>query len=412
MEIDFIIQWKDVVKNKTDLASKVKDMLTELFNNVSDNSFSYTTDDNISHLLEYQLSEKDKKSYFKIISNESEARAAHMLSSIREIISKGKHRKDFLIICSYDEASLSYCCRLMKPMGVFERHLRELMYLITTKAFGVDWVKKTFPKEMIEEIKGRVSSGLSDEKITESALEFLDYGEITTYLFSKRYFECSPEYLIEERLSDQLLNSFSKEKIISIISAHRKSTLWDKLFSNINGVSEETIDKIRKYRNDVMHHHTLSDSYYRIIRKEVQTADKTITQAIIDIKNKIYTEEESKLVFSSIGYAITEMMKTINYAAKLNIPDIASAINSTFGKLGELYSFYSKIDFSNIIKTFSESFSACSRLIDMSIITSGLLYDSLPNTNATDEPKKDDNTDGLLNDNKLNGNNDKDVTNS
>ena len=387
-------------------------MLTNLFNNVSDNSFSFTVDDSISPLLEYQLYEKGNKAYFQIISAESEARAAHTLSSIREIISKGKHRKDFLIICSYDEASLSYCCRLMKPMGIFERHLRELMYLITTKAFGADWVEKTFPKEMIAGIKGKTHGRLSDEKITESAFEFLDYSEITTYLFSKRYFECSPEYLIEEELSDQSLNNFSKEKIISIISSHRKTTLWDKLFSNINGVSEETIDKIRDYRNDVMHHHTLNDSYFKDIRKEVQAADKKITQAIADIKNKIYTEEESKIVFSSIGYAITEMMKTINFTAKLNIPDMASAISSSFKKLGELYNFYSRIDFSYISKVFSETISAYSKLINMNVSTFGPLLDSLPDKNTSDEPKSDEQIDGSFNDIKQDDSVDKDDTNS
>lgn len=412
MEIDFIIQWKDGVNNKTDLAPKVKEMLTDLFNNISDNSFSYTADDKISHLLEYQLSEKDKKAYLQVISAESEARASHTLSSIREIVSKGKHRKDFLIICSYDEASLSYCCRLMKPMGTFERHLRELMYLITTKAFGADWVKKTFPEEMIAGIKGRTHGNLSDEKITESAFEFLDYGEVTTYLFSKRYFECSPDYLIEEKLSDQSLNNLSKEKIISIISSHRKTTLWDKLFTNIKGVSEETIDKIREYRNDVMHHHTLNDFSFKDIRKEVQAADKIITQAIADIKNKIYTEEESKIVYSSIGYAITEMMRTISFTAKLNIPDIANAISSSFKKLGELYDFYSKIDFSYISKVFSETISAYSKLIDMNVSTFGPLLDSLPYKNASDEPKSDEKRDDSFNDIKQDDSVDKDDTNS
>ena len=80
MKIVFIIQWKDNVANKTDLAGKIKDMLKSLFSDVSDNSFSYIADDNSPHFLEYQLSEKDKKAYFQIISAESEASAAHTLS--------------------------------------------------------------------------------------------------------------------------------------------------------------------------------------------------------------------------------------------------------------------------------------------------------------------------------------------
>lgn len=394
MKIVFIIQWKDIVGNKTDLAGKIKDMLNSLFSDVSGNSFSFIDADNIPHLLDYQLSEKDRKAYFQIISAESEARAARTLSCIREKISKGQHRKDVLIICSYDEASLSYCCRLMKPMGIFERHLRELMYLITTKAFGVDWVEKTFPEEMINGIKERTKGRLNKEKITESAFEFLDYGEITSYLFSQRYFDCLPEQLIEEKLSDQSLKKLSKDEIIAIISSHRKSTLWDKLFSNINGISKETIGKIREYRNDVMHHHTLNDTNYKEIQKEVKIADKIIIQAIADIENKIYTEEDAKNVFSSIGYALSEMMKTINYTVKLNIPDITSSIESVFKNLSEICnSYYSKIDFSSMATILSDTLSRLPdylQLINNTAIANLPLNDSIEIENIPDNSESDE----------------------
>ncbi len=397
MKIVFIIQWKDNVANKTDLAGKIKDMLKSLFSDVSDNSFSYIADDNSPHFLEYQLSEKDKKAYFQIISAESEASAAHTLSCIREIISKSQHRKDVLIICSYDEASLSYCCRLMKPMGIFERHLRELMYLITTKAFGVDWVEQTFPEEMINGLKARTKGRLNNEKLTESAFEFLDYGEITSYLFDQRYFDCLPEQLIEEKLSDKSLKNLSKDEIIAIISSHRKTTLWDKLFSNINGISEETIGKIREYRNDVMHHHTLNDTNYKKIQKEVRKADKIIIQAIADIENKIYTEEDTKIVFSSIGYALSEMMRTINFTARLNIPDITSSIVSTFKNLSEIFnSYYSKIDFSSITTILSDTLSRLpdySQLINNNAIANLPFNDSIDIENISDDPESDENKD-------------------
>lgn len=387
MEIDFIIQWKNGVESRTDLVTEVKDMLKTLFDNFSDDSFSYTTDDNNSHCMQYYLSEKDSKVYLQITNADSEACAALALSSIRETISKGYHRRNFLIICSYDEASLSYCCRLMKPMGIFERHLRELMYQITTKAFGGDWVRNTFPEEMINGIKNRTHGSLSDEKITESAFEFLDYGEITTYLFSKRYFEYSPERLIEEKLSVQSLNCFTKDEIIAIINSHRKTTLWDKLFSNIDGIDEETIDKIREYRNDVMHQHTLDHAHYKKIRKEVRTADKIITQAITDIKNTIYTEEENRMVCASIDYAVTEMMKAVNFAAKLNISDLMSPVISTLKNISEIYC---KIDFSAISKILIGTLNNIpdySKLIDTGMNTYLSLIDLQLEEKMPDMPK-------------------------
>lgn len=41
MEIDFLIQWNNKVIDKTDLASKIKEMLTQLFRNVEDNKFYF-----------------------------------------------------------------------------------------------------------------------------------------------------------------------------------------------------------------------------------------------------------------------------------------------------------------------------------------------------------------------------------
>lgn len=102
-----------------------------------------------------------------------------------------------------------------------------------------------------------------------------------------------------------------------------------------------------------MHHHTLNDTDYKEIRKEVKRADKILIQAIEDIENKIYTEEESRLIYSSIVYAIAEMMKAINFSAKINIPDIASSIGSVLKNLSEINKYY-KIDYSSIAKLFSQ----------------------------------------------------------
>jgi len=345
MEIAFIIQWKEKIENKTDLTGRIKEMLDQVFKDVTNDSFSYTFDDKSSYSFKYDLSEKVEKAYLKIINNESDAKA---LSSIRDIISKNEHRKDFLIICSYDEASLSYCCRLMKPMGIFERHLRELMYLIITKAFGVDWVKKTIPKDIQDSIKEK-THGLSDEKITETALELLTFNEIIIYLFNERYINISPEIILENELSDEKLKTLSKEEIIAIISNNRKCSLWNNLFADIKGINKETIKNISGYRNDVMHHHTLSEESFKTISREVKKADKIITQAITDIESKIYTEEERKIVLSSIGYSLSEMLSK----SLRNSFDYSNLGLSTSQLFGE--SLRNISDYSNLGLSVSES---------------------------------------------------------
>ena len=54
MEIDFLIQWKNKVTDKTDLTSKVKEMLTQLFRDVKSNKFYFDSDDGNSYKLDYK----------------------------------------------------------------------------------------------------------------------------------------------------------------------------------------------------------------------------------------------------------------------------------------------------------------------------------------------------------------------
>ncbi len=338
MEIDFLIQWKNKVTDKTDLTSKVKEMLTQLFRDVKSNKFYFDSDDGNSYKLDYKNSERDEKIYLKILCNYSEAKSAKFLSSIRDIIYNGKHRKDFLIICTYDEASLSYCCRLMKPFGMFERHLRELMYLITVKAFGADWVNKTFPKEMIADIKEK-SHGMNSQDLTETAFELLDYSEISNYLFDERYFEYTAEQILENKLSDELLETLSKNEIISIISNSRKDTLWNKLFSKnqkIKNINKDIIDAIRRYRNDIMHHHTLNEKKYKEMQTVVKQVDKSVILAIKDIEDKIYTENEYISVFSTMNNVLYETIRAFNDAMKINIPNISASLNIALKNFSEI----------------------------------------------------------------------------
>ncbi len=230
MEIDFLIQWKNNVADKTDLASKIKEMLTQFFRDVKSNRFYFDSNDGSSYKVDYKNSERNEKIYLKISCDYSEAKSAKLLSSIRDIICIGEHKKDFLIICTYDEASLSYCCRLMKPLGKFERRLRELMYLITVKAFGADWVDKSFPKEMLDKIKEQTHGQVRNDRLTETAFEWLDYGEIISYLFSERYLEYTAEQVIDDELSDEKLRSLSKEDIIRACSVSQRVRIFEHNF--------------------------------------------------------------------------------------------------------------------------------------------------------------------------------------
>ena len=131
MEINFMIFWKEWVAEKKDLLDKVSQMLKDIFPNSGDDFITFKDNSDV-HFLSYKISsDKSEMVYLKIMCDYSEAKAAIILSRVKDKICNGSHRGDYSIICTYDEASLSFCCRLMKPLGIFERRLRQIMYLTT-----------------------------------------------------------------------------------------------------------------------------------------------------------------------------------------------------------------------------------------------------------------------------------------
>lgn len=80
--------------------------------------------------------------------NATPARAAKYLDSVTNRLIQGEHRKTWNIVISYDEVSQLYCCKLMPLFGIFERRIRELVYITIIKIFGVEWYDNSFSKSL------------------------------------------------------------------------------------------------------------------------------------------------------------------------------------------------------------------------------------------------------------------------
>lgn len=313
MEIDFMILWKNKILEQKDLLEKVSQMLETIFPNTKSNELCYIDKNNKNCFLPYNISnDSNKVVYLKIECGYSDAKSSEILSVIRDKLCAGPHRANFSIICTYDDASLSFCCRLMNPFGVFERRLREIVYLTTVKAFGVNWVAETFPDELQSKIKEK-TKGISDEKLTEKALEFLDYSQLISYLFEKKR-HISPEQVIDEKFSDYNLENLTKEELIEIVRDARPISLWDELFfdnENLKSIKGK-IDEIRCYRNHTMHHHTMDIDTFKMIQSQLKSTNAKLKYAVSEIESKIYTTDIIEAVFSSTSVYIPEIFDKIN----------------------------------------------------------------------------------------------------
>lgn len=331
-----MILWKKNAKEKKNLLLKVNEMIETVFPEAYTDHIIINSPKNIEYVFPYKVSvSKDDIAYLKIECNYSEMMAAKYLSLIRdEILQKG-FRSYFSIICTFDEASLSFCCKLMKPFGIFERRLREIMYLTTVKAFGYDWVAITFPKELLEKIKEK-THGLSDEKLTELAFEYLDYSEITDYLFAENR-KISLDVIVDIELSDDHLDSLSKNEIINILKKARKESLWNALFAGIYYLPniEETIDRLRGYRNDIMHHHRMDEKTYAEVRKELKNINIQLTNAIKIMESRIYSKDEYEIVLPNLGQLAYKMIEAINSLFDSSLVNAAKAALDIVAKIAK-----------------------------------------------------------------------------
>ncbi len=332
METNLMIIWKQKALEKKFILPKIKEMLKLIFPDTNDECICYS-ENNTTHFLQYKITKDESDTvYLKIECKYSEAKAATILSNVRDKICGGDYRKDYSIICTYDEASLSFCCRLMKPLGVFERRLRQVMYLTTVKAFGYDWVSKTFPNDLLSKLKD-ITNGGSDEKLTESAFEYLNYSDIVKYLFDEK--RENLDEVIDSELSEENMEKLSKSEIIDIIKKIRKQSIWSKLFADNKDLLtlKDKIDVVRKYRNDTMHHHKMSDSYFRSAKAELRSVNKTLNHAVYEIERKLYAPQDYFSVLSVVGETILQMVKGICNAFDLGIANIFNTVNQVYEKL-------------------------------------------------------------------------------
>ena len=104
MEINFMIFWKEKVTEKKDLLANVSQMLKDIFPNSGDDNISFNDNSDV-HSLSYKIStDKTEMVYLKIMCDYSEAKAAIVLSRVKDKICNGNHRGNYSIICTYDEA--------------------------------------------------------------------------------------------------------------------------------------------------------------------------------------------------------------------------------------------------------------------------------------------------------------------
>ena len=331
-------------KNNSDInlgmKKQIKQLFENLFNNVNDSSFEINLDNNVK--IEYKISSKEKNMVFlKLSCNATPARAAKYLDSVTNRLIQGEHRKTWNIVISYDEVSQLYCCKLMPLFGIFERRIRELVYITIIKIFGVEWYDNSFSKSLQDAMKGKGNK----TKMVESALNELTYEQLKEYLFTP-FCGRNISEVLEQELSESSVEELSKEEILDIVNQCRSESLWNRFFSEYKQFRniKEKIDELQPHRNTVMHNKRMTQNEYEKVRKSLKNINKLLVEAINVLEKDIYTETKLVDVVSALGTA-----DLITNSPKVDNAGFIFSIHLGIDSPNTLTSIFPKIDVSSVI---------------------------------------------------------------
>ena len=118
--------------------------------------------------------------FLKLSCDGTSVKAAKYLDFATNRLIQGEHRKTWNIVISYDEVSQLYCCKLMPLFGIFERRIRELVYITIIKYLALIGMIIPLAKAWQDSLKGKGNK----TKMVESALNELTYEQLKEYLFT------------------------------------------------------------------------------------------------------------------------------------------------------------------------------------------------------------------------------------
>ena len=182
---------------------------------------------------------------------------ADILSKCKKRLKHTNRSNNYELTLGMDESSLYYSIKSYKFLAKYERNLRYLTYLTMIHAHGKGWVETSVKdnKNIRNEIKpNRVPY--------ENTLEVFSLNLIRIYLFDRNPELSSGDFfkLVDEYSRNEELGTDEKmDNIICSIEQYKGKSIWEKYFNydNLQYV-EDSFERIRKYRNAVMHHHTIS----------------------------------------------------------------------------------------------------------------------------------------------------------
>ncbi len=296
--------------------------------------------------IKYKRIESNNKNILRmrietISHNNNNKYEAQTLEKIKKKIRESEHRVNYYITVCYDGSAEYYCNKLMIPLAIFERNLRQFLYLILISLYDIEWHDSFLSKEVIDDIKKKNNNNINN--LIEKGLEYLTFQDYIKCLFTPRNLK-SMEEIIEEVNNENEKEGVTKEDIVKIINNNREKTMWEVICNDIKiEFSREDIDDIRKIRNEVVHNKEMTSQKYEEYKKIINKSNKKIKMVITKIEEEKYREEifdirpildmylnQFKVITDIINKGFENQIRLINIINQSNqIPNRINQINQS-----------------------------------------------------------------------------------
>jgi hypothetical protein len=374
MRIEYVLLSKKTIETKLD-SKEIKSILKSCFSDVTSNTFlvkplkaDYSVSYSISY-SSYQHNDSSEKVYSVIfeIDCSRKDRTAEILDFTHRRFSDCSKLSEHHLIIAFDEVSEYYCNKCYPKIQRFERLVRQLIYIIMTKAYGALWVEKTINNEIKDELKKKISlyypdikdKALRDEKIIEEALQQMDIFHLEKFLFDESR-DIEPSEIVDIKLTKDAIVNMSKEDIIAIIDDGRLKSLWDRFFAKDIPIENPKIkiSLLRDGRNKVAHCKPFYFKDYKEVTKLLDELTSSIEKAISDIEMIKY--EPGTLSDVLAGFA-NALVHSVNWI------DVNKTIAPMLSMFADVSLSFSKV-IDNSMSTVISGFSEFSKQLTSSVI--------------------------------------------
>lgn len=293
---------------------------------------------NSNKSIKYKRIESNNKNILRMrietVSDNNNKAEAEILEKIKKDIRKSEHRVNYYITICYDGSAEYYCSKLMIPLAIFERNLRQFLYLILISLYDIEWLDRFISKEVIDDIKKKNNNNIN--KLVEKGLEYFTFQNYIKCLFTPRNLK-SIEEMIKEVNDENEKEGVTKEDIVKIINNNTEKTMWEVIFNDIKiEFSGEDINNIRKIRNEVVHNKEMTSQKYEKYKKIINESNKKIKMVITKIEEEKYRDrilENIKIIsdfFKTITDNISNILKTNLINQNNQILNLIDKMNQQF----------------------------------------------------------------------------------